>query len=519
MKFLLNNKSISVRLTVFLAIAGGLIMFSFAGLSHYLYYQNTYATGIEKLEAAQRYYFTQFSSSVNKGKENLISTLKDYSQRELLTVHVELGKREKSKAFEIGEPVASNPDYLKKALSNLQDNRYVLYSEKGLFFQEYQLESYGEKIYIVAVSSVLQPRQMRIILSFYVLAVIALIALLLVGYQLALGIETPVKRISMALELDEARDIIPYTPYKEIADLSERISESISKFHRERFYEEQARLSSEEDYAIEEKQVEIPQEEPDNNTVEPEKIISEEPAPTPAESPNNDFFNDDSYGVQGDDMRTIMEGLFERPFTRLNNVESALFPADIDANSSDFYVAQQFENLTRQFLLNLPDTSATAILLKHRIQERFLALAEFELPFESIVQSILNVLQKSGEKNISWFLSEFDINSANLSYCKSGSFSGFRCSENNTEVLSQESDLDKITITSVSILNNDKVAVFSRNILDELNMDDQAASNELMSPIKTDATARGYLASLLNRIQVTGIESMPAGLINVLSRK
>ena len=144
MKFLLNNKSISVVFTIFLAIAGGLIMFSFAGLSHYLYYQNTYATGIEKLEAAQRYYFTQFSSSVNKGKENLISTLKDYSQRELLTVHVELGKREKSKAFQIGEPVASNPDYL-KALSNLQDNRYVLYSEKGLFFQEYQLESTEKK--------------------------------------------------------------------------------------------------------------------------------------------------------------------------------------------------------------------------------------------------------------------------------------------------------------------------------------------------------------------------------------
>ena len=213
---------------------------------------------------------------------------------------------------------------------------------------------------------------MRIILSFYVLTdPIALIALLLVGYQLALGIETPVKGISMALELDEARDIIPYTPYKEIADLSERISESISKFHRERFMKSKLDYLSEEEYSMEEKQVEIPQEEPDNNIVEPEEIISEEPAPAPAESPNNDFFNDDSYGVQGDDMRTIMEGLFERPFTRLNNVESALFPADIDANSSDFYVAQQFENLTRQFLLNLPDTSASAILLKHRIQERF----------------------------------------------------------------------------------------------------------------------------------------------------
>jgi hypothetical protein len=50
-------------------------------------------------------------------------------------------------------------------------------------------------------------------------------------------------------------------------------------------------------------------------------------------------------------------------------------------------------------------------------------------------------------------------------------------------------------------------------------MDDEAASRDLMAPIKTDATARGYLASLLNRIQASGIQAMPAGLINVLSRK
>jgi hypothetical protein len=519
MKFLLNNKSISVRLTACLALAGGLIMFSFAGLSHYLYYQNTYATGIEKLEAAQRYYFTQFSSSVNKGKENLISTLKNYSQRELLTVHVELGTREKSRAFQVGEPVASNLDFLKKALSNLQDNRYVLYSERGLFFQEYQLDSYGEKIYIVAVSSVLQPRQKRIILSFYVLAVIALIALLLVGFQLALGIETPVKRLLMALELDEVRDIIPYTPYKEIADLSERISESISKLHRERFYEEHARLSSEENHPVEEKQVEEPYEETDNLIMAEESIIKDESIVTPSKSSSTDFFNDDPDNVQGNDMQAIMEGLFERPFTRLKNVESALFPADIEANSADFYVAQQYENFTRQFLLNLSENSASAILLKHRIQERFLALAEFELPFEKIVESILKVLHKSGEENISWFLSEHDMNKPMLKYCKSGSFSGFRCAETSSEILEQESDLINMSFGEIALAANDKITVFSKSILEALSMNDEKACNDLIVPLRNDATARGYLSSLLSRIQGLGLDNMPSGLINVLSRK
>lgn len=507
--FLFRDKPVSIRVMGIMGFISIILCLLFAGVSHALYYENAMISGKEKLGSAQRLYFTNFNKAVNKGKENLLSTVREYSRQNSIEVHIDLGKSEKSRAYSNGEPIASNLDYFQKARAELQDNRYALYANSGEFIQQFQLNSYGENIIIVSKMAILDSRQQRIILSFYVLALITLIVIILTSYSVGLSLERPLKQMRIALELNEARDIVTYNPYKEIAELGETLSQALAVIDSERTNRSDYG-SYDESPLFAEKEFDVDISATDNESMENENS-------TPSTSSISEgFFDDESSSSGQQAIDEIMAGLFERPFARLKNVESALFPVDIDSSSSDFYVAQQYNGLTRQFALHFAEQSPRALLLKHRLQERFLALAENDIAIELILDSILKVIQKSEERSIEIFLAEFDADEGSVKYYLSGYFKVFKCAEANSTILETSAGE---SMQSIQIAGSEKLSLFSGSILEQAALNNEQFCSELIQNIHIDATARGWLASVLSRLGALDLQTEPNGLINVLSRK
>lgn len=229
--------------------------------------------------------------------------------------------------------------------------------------------------------------------------------------------------------------------------------------------------------------------------------------------------------VQGTDAtaQLLQNKLFEKPFPRMQDYELAVYPRRPKANTKEFISGAQNEGHT-DVLIGITDSDATeALIAKHRVQERFLALGKENLTSAEIARNLWSALFAVSEFVPGLFFARLDEAAHNMDIFRAGGVHLFEIEQGgacNEIHLGSEQFGSEYTMTSeYGLKENSHFVMVSQDAFSamELSHSDFAALLGRMSNAKS---GKLLLAGILEKIhqKLPAGETVP-GLIAVLSEK
>jgi hypothetical protein len=222
-------------------------------------------------------------------------------------------------------------------------------------------------------------------------------------------------------------------------------------------------------------------------------------------------------------LQLMQTRLFERPFPRMDKHELAVYPRRPKLETREF-ISGSHEAGRTDVLIGITDSdSPEALVIKHRLQERFLALAKEHLTSDDMARNLWAFFAAHGEFVPGLFFARFDEHSESLDIFRAGGVHLFEvladgaCNAIHVGDDSFGSEYTMITEHRLTpgghfvMVSNDAFSTM------ELSPDDFA---ELLARLGKARTGKILLAGILEKIhqKLAAGETVP-GLLAVLSEK
>lgn len=229
--------------------------------------------------------------------------------------------------------------------------------------------------------------------------------------------------------------------------------------------------------------------------------------------------------VQGGDAtaQLLQNKLFEKPFPRMQDFELAVYPRRPKPNTKEFISGAQNEGHT-DVLIGVTDSDATeALIAKHRLQERFLALGKENLTSAEIARNLWTAFFAVSEFVPGLFFARLDEAAHNMDIFRAGGVHLFEIEQggacNEIHLGSEQFGSEYTMISEYRLKENSHFVMVSQDAFSamELSHTDFAALLGRMSAAKS---GKLLLAGILEKIhqKLPAGETVP-GLIAVLSEK
>lgn len=227
----------------------------------------------------------------------------------------------------------------------------------------------------------------------------------------------------------------------------------------------------------------------------------------------------------GSDVATqlLQTKLFEKPFPRMSDFELAVYPRRPKPGTKEFISGAQNEGHT-DVLIGITDSDATeALIAKHRVQERFLALGKENLTSAELARNLWSALFAVSEFVPGLFFARLDEAARNMDIFRAGAVHLFEIEQggacNEIHLGSEQFGSEYTMISEYRMKENSHFVMVSQDAFSamELSHADFAALLGRMSGAKS---GKLLLAGILERIhqKLPAGETVP-GLIAVLSEK
>ncbi len=219
----------------------------------------------------------------------------------------------------------------------------------------------------------------------------------------------------------------------------------------------------------------------------------------------------------------LQNKLFEKPFPRMQHFELAVYPRRPKPNTKEFISGAQNEGHT-DVLIGVTDSDAIeALIAKHRVQERFLALGKENLTSAEIARNLWTALFAVSEFVPGLFFARLDEAAHNMDIFRAGSVHLFEIEQggacNEIHLGSEQFGSEYTMISEYRLKENSHFVMVSQDAFSamELSHSDFAALLGRMSGAKS---GKLLLAGILEKIhqKLPAGETVP-GLIAVLSEK
>jgi|GEM_PF-2703021 len=215
--------------------------------------------------------------------------------------------------------------------------------------------------------------------------------------------------------------------------------------------------------------------------------------------------------------------LFEKPFPRMQQFELAVYPRRPKPNTKEFISGAQNEGHT-DVLIGVTDSDAIeALIAKHRVQERFLALGKENLTSAEIARNLWTALFAVSEFVPGLFFARLDEAAHNMDIFRAGGVHLFEIEQggacNEIHLGSEQFGSEYSMTSEYRLKENSHFVMVSQDAFSamELSHSDFAALLGRMSAAKS---GKLLLAGILEKIhqKLPAGETVP-GLIAVLSEK
>lgn len=219
----------------------------------------------------------------------------------------------------------------------------------------------------------------------------------------------------------------------------------------------------------------------------------------------------------------LQNKLFEKPFPRMQQFELAVYPRRPKPNTKEFISGAQNEGHT-DVLIGVTDSDAIeALIAKHRLQERFLALGKENLTSAEIARNLWSALFAVSEFVPGLFFARLDEAAHNMDIFRAGSVHLFEIEQggacNEIHLGSEQFGSEYTMISEYRLKENSHFVMVSQDAFSamELSHSDFA---ELLGRMSGAKSGKLLLAGILEKIhqKLPAGETVP-GLIAVLSEK
>jgi len=230
-----------------------------------------------------------------------------------------------------------------------------------------------------------------------------------------------------------------------------------------------------------------------------------------------------SSAAGGDAILQLMQAkLFEKPFPRMQSYELAVYPRRPKAGTKEFICGAHDQGRI-DVLIGITDSdSPEALIVKHRIQERFWVLAKENLASDEIARNLWTAFFASSELVPGLFFARFDETEKSMDIYRAGAVHLFEVTADSCHEIHLGSENFGSEYTMVSehrLTQGSHFVMVSHDAFSamELSTGDFAA---LLSKIGAAKTGKHLLAGILEKIhqKLEAGEIVP-GLLAVLSEK
>lgn len=226
----------------------------------------------------------------------------------------------------------------------------------------------------------------------------------------------------------------------------------------------------------------------------------------------------------GDSTVQLMQAkLFEKPFPRMQQFELAVYPRRPKANTKEFISGAQDQGHT-DVLIGVTDSDAIeALIVKHRLQERFHALAKAGMPSDEMARNLWMALFAASEYVPGLFFARLDEAEHNMDIFRAGGVHLFeigsdaQCSE--IHLGSEQFGSEYTMVSEHRMQAGGQFVMVSQDAFSAMELS-HADFAELLGKLGATKKGKFLLAAILEKIhqKLPAGETVP-GLIAVLSEK